>query len=60
MIAISIEGNVAASIYFVERSPTMRMYQLSKFVTERGSTQSAVITSHRPENAMGRRDGFEW
>ena len=59
-MAISIEGNMAASIYFVERSPTIRMYQLSKFVTERGPIQSAVISAHRPENAMGRRDGFEW
>ena len=59
-MAISIEGNMAASIYFVERSPIIRMYQLSKLVTERGPIQFAVITSHRPENAMGKRDGFEW
>ena len=35
-------------------------YQLSKLVTERGPIQFAVVTSHRPENAMGKRDGFEW
>ena len=60
MMAISIEDKAAVSIYFVKRSPTIRMYWFPKFVTGRGPIQSAVIISHEPGMPMGRRGVFEW
>ena len=59
-MAISIEGKVAVSMYFVKRLPIIRMYQFPKFVVGRGLIQSAAITSHRPETTMGSKSGFEW
>ena len=60
MIVFLIESKAAVSIYFVKRSPTIRMYQFSKFVTGRGPIQSGTITSHGPEMSLGRRGGLEW
>ena len=60
MIAVSIEGKAAVSIYFVKRSPTIRIYRFPKFMTGRGPIQSAASTFHSPETAIGRRDGLEW
>ena len=60
MIAVSIEDKAAVSIYFVKRSPTIRMYRFPKFVTGRGPIQSAAITSHDPEMVIGRKGGLEW
>ena len=60
MIAGSIEGKAAVSIYYVNRSPTIRIYLSPKFVTGREHMQSASITSHGPETATGRRGDFEW
>ena len=59
-MAVSIEGKAAVSMYFVKRSPILRMYQFPKFVAGRGPIQSAAITSHGPETAMGSKVGFEW
>ena len=56
----SIEGKAAVSMYFVKRSPIIRMYQFPKFVAGRRPIQSAAITSHGPETAMGSKGGFEW
>ena len=60
MIAVSIEGNAAVSIYFLNRSPTIGMYRFPKFMTGRGHIRSAEITFHGPETAISRRGGFEW
>ena len=59
-MAVSIEGKASVSMYFVKRSPILRMYQFPKFVTGRGPIQSAAITSHRPETAIESKGGFEW
>ena len=45
---------------FAKRSPIIRIYRFPKFVAGRGPIQSAAITSHRPETAMGKKGGFEW
>ena len=58
MIVVSIESKAAVLIYFVKRSPTIRMYRFPKFVTGRGPIQSAAITFHGPEAAIGRRGGL--
>lgn len=58
MIAVSLESKTAVMICFVNRLPTI-MYQFPKFVAGRDPIQSLVITSHRPEMAIGRRGGFE-
>ena len=59
-MVVSIEGKATVSIYFVKRSRRIRMYRFPKFMTGRGPIQSAAITSHGPETAMGRKGGFEW
>ena len=53
-------GKSAVLMYFVKRSPILRMYRFPKFVAARGPIQSAAITSHGPETAMGSKGGFEW
>ena len=57
---VLIEGKAAVLIYFVNKSLTMRMYRLPKFVTERGPIQSMAITPHSAEMAIDRRSGLEW
>ena len=59
-MAVLIEGKAAVSMYFVKRSPILRMYQFPKFVAGRGPIQSVAITSNGPETAMGSKVGFEW
>ena len=59
MIVALIEGKAAFLIYFEKKSLTMRMYRLSKFVTERGPIQSVAITPHSAEMAISRRSGLE-
>ena len=59
-MAVSIEGKAAVSMYFVKRSPIIRMYRFPKLVAGRGPIQSAAITSHGPETAMGSKGCFEW
>ena len=59
-MVVSIEGKAAVSMYFAKRSPIIRIYRFPKFVAGREPIQSAAITSHRPETAMGNKDGFEW
>ena len=54
MIVVLIEGKAAVLIYFVKKSPIMRMYRIPKFVTERGPIQSVAITPHGPVMAIGR------
>ena len=54
MIVVLIEGKAAVLIYFIKKSPTMRMYRLPKFVTERGPIQTVAIPPDGPEMAIGR------
>ena len=46
-MAVSAEGKAAVLMYFVKRSPILRMYQFLKFVTGKGPIQSAAITSQK-------------
>ena len=59
-MVVSIESNAAVSMYFVKRSPIIRIYRFPKFAAGRGPVQSAAITSHGPETTMGSKGGFEW
>ena len=59
-MVVSIEGKAVVSMYFVKTSPIMRIYRFRKFVAGRGPIQSAAITSHGPERAMGSKGGFKW
>ena len=59
-MVVSIEGKSEVSMYFVKRSPIIRIYRFPKFVAARGPIQSAAITSHGPETTMGSKSGFEW
>ena len=59
-MVVSIEGKAVVSMYFVKTSPIMRIYRFRKFVAGRGPIESAAITSHGPETAMGSKGGFEW
>ena len=59
-MVISIEGKSAVSMDFVKRLPIIRIYRFPKFAAARGPIQSAAITSHGPETAMGSKGGFEW
>ena len=58
-MVVSIEGKVAVLMCFAKMSPIMRIYRFPKFVAGRGPIQSATITSHGPETAMGNKGGFE-
>ena len=59
-MVVSIEGKAAVSMYFVNRSPIIKIYRFPKLVAGRGPIQSAAITSHGPEAAMGSKGGFDW
>ena len=59
-MVVSIEGKTAVLMYFVKRLLIIRMYRFPKFVAEREPIQSAAITSHGPETAMGSKSGLEW
>ena len=59
-MVVSIEGKAAVLMYFVKRLLIIRMYRFPKFVAETEPIQSAAITSHGPETAMGSKSGLEW
>ena len=59
-MAVSIEGNAAVLMYFVKKSPIIRMYRFAKLVAGRGPIQSVAITSYGPETTPGSKGSFEW